>query len=60
MVCGEFFLYELFITRKKELHMKKRTNMPDERSVKTNLILQNGAKMLSRKHDDFPPSSSEL
>lgn len=34
--------------------------MPDERSVKTNLILRNGAKMLGRKHDDFHPSGSEL
>jgi hypothetical protein len=34
--------------------------MPDEKSVKTNLIFWNVAKMLGWKHDEFHPSSAKL
>lgn len=34
--------------------------MPDEKSVKTNLIFWNVAKMLGRKHDEFHPNDPEL
>lgn len=34
--------------------------MLDEKSVKTNLISWNAAKMLGRKHDEFHPSGPKL